>query len=126
LGLQTDDVREEEKTLTWEMHNFYRTPLAATITILSKLQNDVKNAEFDVVNSLYRKVTHSEFPFDTIAAKVLPQSNYVLLGDEYKADIFVAAFSTTRNPNVMLGTLDETGKNLNSITNRVPEKGMGK
>ena len=108
------------------MHNFYRTPLAATITILSKLQNDVKNAEFDVVNSLYRKVTHSEFPFDTIAAKVLPQSNYVLLGDEYKADIFVAAFSTTRNPNVMLGTLDETGKNLNSITNRVPEKGMGK
>ena len=30
----------------WESYNFYHTPLAATLTILSKIQNDVRNAEF--------------------------------------------------------------------------------
>lgn len=127
LGLETEDVKSEEKTLNWELHNFYHNPLVASVTILSKLQNDIKNAEYDVVSALYSKVTKSDFPIDTIAAKVLPQSNYVLLGDEYQADIFVAAFSKTRNPDVYLGKLNEEGKELVSITDSLEaHKGMGK
>ncbi|MBC8313999.1 MAG: hypothetical protein H8E51_00715, partial [Bacteroidetes bacterium] len=34
----------------WQMHNFYRTILAATVTILNELKAEVLNAEFDVVN----------------------------------------------------------------------------
>ena len=33
-------------------------------------------------------------------------------GDEYKAEIFVAAFSTTQNPNVMIGKVDTTDGQL--------------
>lgn len=127
LGLETEDVRSEEKTLNWEIHNFYHNPLVASVTILSKLQNDIKNVEYDVVSALYSKVTKSDFPIDTIAAKVLAQSNYVLLGDEYQADIFVAAFSKTRNPDVYLGKLNEEGKELISITDSLEaQNGMGK
>ncbi len=127
LGLETDDVKTEGKTLNWELHNFYHNPLVASVTILSKLQNDIKNAEYDVVSALYSKVTKSDFPIDTIAAKVLPQSNYVLLGDEYHADIFVAAFSKTRNPDVYLGKLNEAGNELVTISDSLEaQNGMGK
>lgn len=127
IGLETEDVKTEENTLNWEIHNFYHNPLVASITILSKLQNDIRNAEYDVVSSLYSKVTKSDFPIDTIAAKVLAQSNYVLLGDEYQADIFVAAFSKTRNPDVYLGKLNEEGSELISVTDSlIAEDGMGK
>lgn len=127
LGLETEDVKSEEQTLNWEIHNFYHNPLVASVTILSKLQNDVKNAEYDVVSALYSKVTKSDFPIDTIAAKVLATSNYVLLGDEYQADIFVAAFSKTRNPDVYLGKLNEDRTELVSISDSIQaENGMGK
>jgi gliding motility-associated protein GldM len=59
------------------------------------------------VKYLFREVDASDFKFDTLAAKVIAPS-VVFFGDEYKAEIFVAAFSTTQNPTVMLGRVDTT------------------
>jgi len=126
LGFETPDRKKKDGTKTWETNQFYNSPLAATVAILSKFQTDVKNAEFDVVNTLYKSFTKEDFPFDTIAAKVLTESNYVLLGDEYKANVFVAAFSTTKNPEIVLGKLNPEGTNLVSESGSVPaNNGMG-
>jgi gliding motility-associated protein GldM len=103
LGLETNDVVNANGKETWEVNNFYHTPLAASVTILSKLQADVRNAEYDVISNLLKYVNKKDFKFDTITAKVIPQSNYVLLGEEYKADVFLAAFSTTNNPEILAG-----------------------
>ncbi len=126
LGFETPDKVKKDKTRTWETNNFYNSPLVATVAILSKFQTDVKNAEFDVVNILYKSFTKEDFPFDTIAAKVLTESNYVMLGDEYKANVFVAAFSTTKNPEIVLGKLNNDGTALVSESGTVPaSNGMG-
>ena len=87
LGFETPDRTKKDGTKTWETNQFYNSPLVASLAILSKFQTDVKNAEFDVVNTLYKSFTKEDFPFDTIAAKVLTESNYVLLGEEYKANV---------------------------------------
>lgn len=104
LAIETEDPKGgDAEHRTWEMHNFYHTPLAADITLLSKFQTDIKNAESDVVDALLKNVDADVIPFDTVAPKVVAQSNYVLLGEEYKADIFLAAFNKTLKPKVVVG-----------------------
>jgi gliding motility-associated protein GldM len=108
LGLEINDVWSEHEgmMITWESNNFYHNPAVAVIAILTKMQNDVKNAEADIINALYKQIDVSSFKFDTLSARVVANSNYVLLGDEYRAEIFMAAFSTTSNPQVWVGTVD--------------------
>ena len=127
LDLNTNDIVTFDGTKSWEIGNFYHTPLAATITLLSKIQSDVKNAEFDVVNKIFKSVTKKDFKFDTIAAKVIAPSNYVMLGEDYRADVFVAAFSKTQDPRILIGDYDSTTQQLSNIVDSVRvEQGMGK
>ncbi|MEI7499309.1 MAG: gliding motility protein GldM [Bacteroidota bacterium] len=84
----------------WEMHNFYRTILAATVTILNKMKAEVYNAEFDVVNNLISSIDALNFKYDKIQAKVIPRSSYIFLGEEYQAEILVGAYDTKQNPDV--------------------------
>jgi len=94
----------------WQLANFSQIPLAAVVTNLTKIQTDIRNAESDVVKYLFAEVDASDFKFDTLAAKVIA-SNLVFLGDEYSAEIFVAAFSTTQNPAVHIGSKVDTVAN---------------
>lgn len=96
LGLEVEkDYKDKDgKKQNWEMHNFYHTIVVATITILNKINAEILNAEYDVVNQLYSAVDEGKFTFDVIEAKVIPTSNYVLLGEQYQAEIFVGAFDT--------------------------------
>ncbi len=110
LDIDTDDPQYTETNENWELYNFYHRPLVASITILSKLKNDVKNAESIVVDYLLKQNDTEVMKFDTIAAKVIPQSNYVLLGEEYKAHIFLAAFSKTKKPEVLIGNYNEANQ----------------
>lgn len=104
IGLITDDVyyNADGQRENWEMHNFYHTILAATVTILNKIIAEVHNAEFDVINILYSSVSAEDFKFDEIDAKVIPKSNYVFLGEEYNAEILVAAYDTKTSPEVLI------------------------
>ncbi|MCX6252492.1 MAG: gliding motility protein GldM [Bacteroidetes bacterium] len=84
----------------WEMHTFYHTILAADVTILNKLKADAYNLEFDVTNQLFAAVTAKDWKFDVIRAKVIPKSSYVFFGEDYQAEILVAAYDTKGNPDV--------------------------
>jgi gliding motility-associated protein GldM len=84
----------------WEMHNFYRTILAADVTILNKIKAEVYNAEFDVTTYLLAAISMKDFKFDQIRAKVIPKSAYVFTGEDYQAEILVAAYDSKGNPDV--------------------------
>jgi gliding motility-associated protein GldM len=84
----------------WEMHFFYNTILVADVTILNKIIIDVLNAEFDVVNLLHKSIGQGDFKFDRIEAKILPKSKFVFLGEDYTAEIIVAAYDTSQSPYV--------------------------
>lgn len=108
LGLEVNNIYSvnEGKYITWESNIFYHNPSVAVIALMTKMQNDVKNAEADIINTLYKRIDISSFKFDTLSARVVANSNYVILGDEYRAEIFMAAFSTTSNPSIWLGKVD--------------------
>jgi len=86
--------------VSWEFYNFYHTILAADITIVNKLVNEVKNAEFDAIRYLFQSITASDFKFASVSAKVIPKSTYVFKGQNYEAEILVAAFDDKAKPDV--------------------------
>ena len=102
LGLETSGpyYNADRKPQSWEMHHFYRTILAATVTILNKLKAEIQTAELDVASELYSEISISDFKFDRVEAKVIPKTNYVLQGDKYEADVLVTAFDTKAAPEV--------------------------
>lgn len=127
LPISTSDPKNDPDHPTWELHNFFHTPLAASVTILSKLQSDVKNSEAEVVSHLLSAVNSETLKFDTVTAKVIPQSNYVLVGEEYKADVFIAAYSKTQRPTILAGDFDMSRQQFNGKPDSLPvEKGQGK
>lgn len=128
LGMETDGpyYDMDGKKQNWEMHNFYRTILAADVTILNKIKAEIFNAEFDVVNNLLNSISAKDFKYDKIAARVIPKSRYVFLGDEYEAEIVVAAYDTKSNPMVsyMLGSDTLTPANFRNATALSSENGI--
>lgn len=86
----------------WESLNFYDVPLAASITILSKLQTDVLNAESDIVTYLYNQVDANSYKFTDLSSVVIPNSQYVFTGDTFRAEVFLAAFDPTQVPDVFI------------------------
>jgi gliding motility-associated protein GldM len=127
LNIETEDPQDGGETHTWEMRNFYHSPLAASITILSKIQDDLKAAESDVVEELLKATDSDIIPFDTVAARVVAPTSYVLLGEEYNADIFLAAFNKTLVPQVYIGEYDPvTGKMIGAYDSVPVADGLGK
>lgn len=106
LGLNTEDRYNKMagQKQNWETNTFYSTILAADLVLLNKYITEVRNIEFDVIKILRSKISADDFKFDKISAKVIPHANIVLSGDEYVADIFVAAYSTTESPTAFLKT----------------------
>ncbi|MDP4276708.1 MAG: gliding motility protein GldM [Bacteroidota bacterium] len=100
LGFETDDryFDENGKTQSWAFHYFYDIPLAADVTILNKFISEVSNAELEVVNDLLNESIAEDFKYDRIEAKVLPKSNYLFTGDQYEAEVIVAAYDTSHSP----------------------------
>lgn len=86
----------------WESINFYDVPLAAGVATLSKLQVDIRSSENDVVKWLYRQVDRGEHRFSTLTTAVIPQSNLVMLGDSFRADVFLAAYDPKNRPTVTM------------------------
>ncbi len=96
----TDPVQSDptEPAEPWIGKITEHLPLAATMSILSKVQNDVRSSQSDVVNYLYAKVDEASFKFTGIKPLVIPESSYVLRGQKYKADIMLAAYDETMDP----------------------------
>ena len=118
-------------------------PTVAAVTLLSKYQSDVLAAEGHIVERLYGGINGENVEVvDVMEAKIISPSNYILQGEQYNADVMVAASSSTLVPEVFVGSftsaIKRNGKSFEVIesksdalplTNAVKvenEGGMGK
>lgn len=96
---------------SWEEAKFDNQPLVAAITLLTKLQNDVRYAEGEALLSIaamsqgksVAEITGSEMIADELNAFVVPESKMVMRGSRYSADIVLAAVNTEARPTVYIG-----------------------
>ncbi len=120
-SLNTDDVRNRrtQELEKWPNFNFQALPLVYVITMLSKIQVDVRNGETEVINHLFSQIDKSSFKFNKLNAVVIPKSDYVTLGSSYEATVFISATDTTQQPEITVGdqvlSLDETGKGIYTV-----------
>ena len=121
--LNTSKPKKKKKgdpNYTWESLQFSNTPLIGAITLLSKIQADIRNTESDVVNYLFNQIEAESFKFNKLRAEVYAPSNYILKGDTYEAQVFLAAVDTTQDPKIVidrfgeLKTFDDNGRGLYS------------
>jgi gliding motility-associated protein GldM len=96
-------LKEGGEKKTWESLNFESKPLIAVITLLSKMQIDIQNAETNVISSLFSQIDAASFKFNRLGARILAKSTYVLEGDQFEAEIFLAAEDTTQQPEIFVG-----------------------
>lgn len=93
----------EDNKRTWEMATFYHNPVVASVALLTKVQTDVKNAESEVVNHLLSSINVDLFKVDKLEPRIIAPTSYVIIGQEYTADVFLAAMNSTSNPEVLVG-----------------------
>lgn len=99
-NFDTDDqvVGKDNVKTSWESANFEHFPLAAILPFLTDYQAKVRNTESDVISELQRNIGASDLTFTGVRAIVMPKSNYVTQGDEYEAEVFLAAYDETQEP----------------------------
>ncbi|PKQ64654.1 gliding motility protein GldM [Labilibaculum manganireducens] len=87
---------------SWESLQFSHTPLIGAVTLLSKIQTDIRSTESDIVSYLFNQIEAESFKFNKLRAEVFSPSNYILKGDTYEAQVFLAAIDTTQNPKIVI------------------------
>jgi gliding motility-associated protein GldM len=96
------NLKEGGENKSWETQRFQDKPLIAVLTLLSKIQIDVKNSEANLLNYLFAQIDAGSFKFNKLGARVIPNSSLILQGDEYVAEVFLAAEDTTQQPEIII------------------------
>ncbi len=94
---------QDGKTKAWDLAYFNMVPTVAGLTILSKFQNDIKGAENKVVSFCHQKVGEVKVVFDSYAAIVGQNSNYLMPGQELEVKAGIGAFSKSSKPVITIG-----------------------
>ena len=84
----------------WQEYMFENTPVAAAVTLLSKLQSDVRYAEGEVLHALVANIDMKDLRVNELNAFVIPASRTVVQGGKFSAQIIMAAVDTTQRPTV--------------------------
>ena len=104
-------------TRSWEEALFENMPVAAAITLLTKIQSDIRYAEGEVLSNLLSSVDVGDYRVNQIRAQVIPQSQIVMRGTQYEANIVLSAVDSTKRPVIFVNgkELPAENKGLFSI-----------
>lgn len=98
----------------WEEETFEGMPVAAAITVLTKLQNDIRYAESEILHILRNNIDEGDVRVNQMNAYVIPSSKTIMRGSSYSANIVLAAVDTTQVPTIFIGN-KELGKEKNGV-----------
>lgn len=87
----------------WQEYMFEDMPVAAAVTLLSKLQSDVRYAEGEVLHTLVSNIDLTDIRVNSLNAFVIPNSQTIVRGDKFSARIVMAAVDTTMTPEIFIG-----------------------
>ena len=102
--LSTDVPRRDISLLkNWQEYHFENMPAIAAITLLTKIQNDVRYVEGEVLHTLAKNIDMGDVRVNQIRALVIPTSKNVVRGSDFTAQIILAAVDSTQRPQIFIG-----------------------
>ena len=111
LDLSITKSNNETSNQEWAYGYFHMTPSVASITILSKFQNDIKNSEAQVVEYCHKEIGEVEIIYDEFKALAQPSTQYAMPGEQIIITAGIGAFSKAAKPTI---TVDGTVVPLNA------------
>jgi gliding motility-associated protein GldM len=82
--------------------NFAQTPLVAGLATITQFETEVLMREQAALDKLARSVGAEDVKFDVIRPMVTAESRVVAAGTKYVADMFIAASSSSINPDMFV------------------------
>ena len=86
----------------WQEYMFENMPVAAAVTLLSKLQSDVRYAEGEVLHTLVTNIDVKDIRVNKLDAFVIPEKTVLYPGEQFSANIVMAAVDTTMQPEIFV------------------------
>ena len=101
----TTELPKNARTMgkNWLEYMFEDMPVAAAVTLLTKLQSDVRYAEGEVLHTLVANIDMKDIRVNKLSAFVIPNSQTIVRGDKFSAQIVMAAVDTTQKPQIFIG-----------------------
>lgn len=123
--VSTEAVQGKEGKKDFTTGYFHMTPTVAALTMLSKFQNNVKNAENQVATFCHEQIGAVKIQFNAFKPIVTASASYLMPNDELIIQAGVGAFNTTASPKVYFNgnaaTMDENG--VGTYKNKVSSSG---
>lgn len=91
-------VNTSGDSISWEESMFHEMPICACLTVLTKLQNDIRHSEGRAVRYLLTQTDAGDLRVNKFNAYVIPSADYVVKGNKFTAQIILAAIDSTRVP----------------------------
>ncbi len=99
-SLETNDRVKHGESTDWARSRFEHLPQSGVLSIMTGIQINVRNAEAEVLKYLYNKIDEGTFKFTNLDATVIPNSSYIIRGNQYNAEVFIAARDSTAIPRI--------------------------
>ncbi|MFM7021495.1 MAG: GldM family protein [Flavobacteriales bacterium] len=98
-----DDVKHEWISMIAE-----HIPLAAVTANLTLLQTNIRNSEAEVIEKLTTMVEGEGMRVNVANGMAVLNPAYVLVGDDIKGEVFIAAYNNQIVPKIYVGVIDTT------------------
>jgi gliding motility-associated protein GldM len=120
-GVKGKDGNMKNFTLSY----FHMTPTVAAITMLSKFQNNIKNAESQVINFCHSKVGAVEYVYDQFKPIIGTSSTYLMPGEQMTVTAGIGSFSKSAAPSITINGVTQAA-NAEGVAERTfPVSGSG-
>ncbi len=120
LNTENPPKKDDGTVDTWESSHFEHKPMVAVITLMSKMQSDVRNAEADILQNLLAQIGATDTKVNKMEAIVLSKSNYVLQGNEFEARIILAAYDSLQKPQIFIGPYKKSASGYEMVGDPKP------
>ncbi|MDR2233803.1 MAG: gliding motility protein GldM [Tannerella sp.] len=109
---------------SWETALFENMPVAAAVTLLTKLQSDIRFVEGETLSQLLTNVDIGDYRVNKIDAVVIPKSQIVSSGMPFEGRIVLAAVDSTKQPEFYVGEELLAGNTFSIGTSGVGDRQM--
>ncbi len=89
-------VNTSKDSISWEESMFHEMPMCACITVLTKLQNDIRHSEGRAVRYLLTQTDAGDLRVNKFSAHIIPSAKNVMKGQKYSAQVLFAAIDSTQ------------------------------
>lgn len=102
IALYVDSIPSDSKATNWTDLKFKQMPVAAVMPTLTKFVSDAKTSETALLNYFFGLVGGKEIKFDQFKVAIAPKKAYLIRGDKFEADVYLAAYSSNPGTDVSI------------------------